>query len=163
MHGLARNGQQIGVLGGNQRTDEVQRALVHKLKILFGVVPLVEDQGDLANLLRERTAAFKQVLSHTVEAHRIVLIARVGVMKQRDLTLGGDHHGQSQEAKMVAPRFTMAALWQLCPQVETVQEDEELGGVKEQAAEIQAETDKGGMGQIRFDGREVLETEPLHV
>jgi hypothetical protein len=121
-HGLPRNGQQIGMLGRNQRTYKMQRALVHQLQVIFGVVPLVEDQRDVVNLLRERTAACEPLLGHTLEGEAIVLIAGIGVMKQRNLAIGSDHHGQSQKAKMVVPLFPMAALRQLGPQVETVEE-----------------------------------------
>jgi hypothetical protein len=162
-HGLARNGQQIGVLGGNQRTDKVQSTMVHKFEVLGRVVALVEDQGDLTNLLRERAAAFEQLLGHTVKGHGIGLIAGVGVMKQRDFAIGGDQNGQPQEAKVVVPLFAMAALRQLGTQVETVQEGKEVGGVKQQTAQIQAETGNGGVGQILFDGGHLFATDPLHV
>src|SRR5260370_4745099 len=71
---------------------------------------------------------------HTLEGDAMVLIAGIGVMKQWNLAIGSDHHGQSQKAKMVVPLFPMAALRQLGPQVETVEEGEEIGGIKQQAA-----------------------------
>jgi hypothetical protein len=70
------------MLGRNQRTDEVHTALVHQFEVIFRIVPLVEDQGDLANLLGQKTTACKQLLGHTVEGYRFVLIAAMDVMQQ---------------------------------------------------------------------------------
>jgi len=57
----------------------------------------------------------------------------------------------------------MTALGQLGAQVKTVQKGKEIGGVKKQAAQIEAETGNGVISQILFDGRDLLCADPFHV
>ena len=44
-------GVQLGVLGRNQRADEVVRTVVDRLEVVLRVVALVEDQGDVFGAL----------------------------------------------------------------------------------------------------------------
>ena len=77
------------MLGGHQRADKMQRALLHQIEVYFRVVSLVEDQCDLVYLFRQSTATGKQLIDDTVKHHRIVLIAGIGVMQQGYVAIGG--------------------------------------------------------------------------
>jgi hypothetical protein len=92
-----------------------------------------------------------------------MLIAGVGVMQQWDLAICGDQQSQSQKPKMFMPLFSMATLRQLGPQVEAVEESKKVGGIKDQAPQIQAEAGDCGLGQILFDGGDLFGADSLHV
>src|SRR5437870_10223611 len=84
-------------------------------------------------------------------------------MQQRNFAIGGNQESQSQEAQAIVSLFAMAALRQLGAQVETVQEGKEVGGVKHEAAQIQAETKDGALGQILFNSGNWFGLDPFHV
>jgi hypothetical protein len=67
------------------RSDEVHSALPDQLEVGFRVVAFVKDQGDLANLLRQRPTAYQQLLGHAPEGYRVMLIVGVGVIQQPNL------------------------------------------------------------------------------
>src|SRR5437879_13307165 len=84
-------------------------------------------------------------------------------MQQRNFAIGGNQESQSQEAQAIVSLFAMAALRQLGAQVETVQEGKEVGGVKHEAAQIQAETKDGALGKILFNSGNWFGLDQFHV
>jgi hypothetical protein len=78
----------------------------------------------------------QKLLGDAVEGHGVMLIARVGVVEQWHLAIGGNQKGQAEQAKIVSPLLAMAALGQLGAGVEAVEKGEEVGGVEQQTTEI---------------------------
>jgi hypothetical protein len=80
--------RKILVLSRDQGAHEVDGAGPDDRQGVRGVIPFVEDEGDVGHPLGERLTAGQELLGHALEGHRVVLIARVGVMEERDLTIG---------------------------------------------------------------------------
>src|ERR1700721_2366710 len=57
----------------------------------------------------------------------------------------------------------MTALRQFGAIVEAVQKGEEIGGVKKQTIQFEAEAGNGILGQFLFDGGDLIAADPLHV
>jgi len=129
----------------------VKGAVPDLLQVFLGVVAFVENQSDVVSPVGQRTAAFEQFLGDAVEGYGVVLIPRIGVMKQGNLAIGGNQEGQAQNPKVISSLFAVTSLRQLGTGIETVQEGEKVGGVKEQAMQIQTETRNRGAGKISFD------------
>ena len=72
--------QQVSVVRRHQRTDKVIGAIGHRRQVIFGVVALIEDQGDVFGPLGEIAIAFHQRVGQTAKCRRIGLITRVGVV-----------------------------------------------------------------------------------
>jgi len=151
------------MLRGHERPDEVEWPLIDGGQILLGVVPLVEDQGDVANALAEHPAPFCQFLGHTREGHTVVLVTGIGVMKQRNVAVGSDQQSQAENAQVVSPLFTLAALREVYPVVETVDEGEEVCGVKKETPQIQAEVGNRCGGNVSFNLADGLFVDAIHV
>src|SRR3990172_83617 len=117
----------------------MERPAVYGLEVILGVVSLVEDQRDVAGLVGQSPAAFGQLVHDAAEGHGVVLIARIGVVKERHLAVGGDQQRQPDDPQVVASLFTVAPLRELGTSVEAIDEAEEVGGVEQKAAKIQAE------------------------
>ena len=92
-----RHGQQLGVLAAHQRTDEVIRTVVHGFDIFFGVVALVEDQGDAFHAGSQQFMAFDQFLRQTGEGRTVGLVARISMMAQGDVKVRGGQQSQAND------------------------------------------------------------------
>ena len=88
------------MLSRDQGAHEVERAIPDDLQGVRGVIPLVENEGDVGRPLGEGPAAGQELIGHALEGHRVVLIPRVGVMEERDLTIGGDQQGEAQQPEI---------------------------------------------------------------
>src|SRR5437773_8170103 len=126
------------------------------LQVLLGVVAFVENQGDVTSAAGQRTAPLEKFFGDAVEGHRIVLIPRIGMMKQGNLAIGSNQQGQAQNPQVVPTLLAMASLRQLGSCVEAVQEGEEVRGVKEKTMQIQTEMRNHRAGDVLFYGGDVL-------
>ncbi len=163
MHGLSADGQQFRMLRWDQGADEVKRPLLDRLEVVLRVVALVKNQRDVTDSLAQGTAPLGQFLGHAAEGGGIVLVARVGVMQQRDLPIGSDQEGQAEEAQVVPSVFAVASLGKHGPVVETVDEGKKVSGIKEQASQIEPQAGDRGGGDLLFDGDNSLLIDPLHI
>ena len=84
-------------------------------------------------------------------------------MVERDLTVGRDQERKAQDPKVVPPVLAVASLRQLGSAVEAVEEGEEVGGVKQEAPQVQAETRDGQARKILFDSGDLFRRNALHV
>src|SRR5206468_4131645 len=80
------------------------------LQVLFGVVAFVENQGYVTSAAGQRTAPLEKFFGDAVEGHRIVLIPRIGMMKQGNLAIGSNQQGQAQNPQVVPTLLAMASL-----------------------------------------------------
>jgi hypothetical protein len=155
--------RKILVLSRDQGAHEVDGAGPDDRQGVRGVIPFVEDEGDVGHPLGERLTAGQELLGHALEGHRVVLIARVGVMEERDLTIGGDQEGEAQQPEIGPALLAVAPLRQRGARVEAIEEGEKVGGVEQQTPEIQAEPCDGCAGQLVFDSGDVLPGDAGHV
>src|SRR5712691_2109845 len=138
-------------------------AVRDSLQVLFGVVAFVENQSDVKSVAGQRTAALEKFFGDATEGHRIVLIPRIGMMKQGNLAIGSNQQGQAQNPQVVSTLLAMASLRSLGSGVEAIQEGEEVRGVKQQAMQVQTETRNHRAGDVLFDGGDVLVADARHV
>lgn len=85
-------------------------AVPDPLQVFLRIVAFVKNQGNVASPLGQRTATFQQLLGDALEGHRVVLIPRVGVMKQGNFAIGSNQQGQAQNPQVVPPLFAMTSL-----------------------------------------------------
>ncbi len=96
MHGLSADDQQVGMLGWDQGADEAKRSLLDRPEVILRVVALVKDQCDVTDSLAQGPAPLGQFLGHAAEGGGIMLVARIGVVQQRDFPVGSDQQGQAE-------------------------------------------------------------------
>jgi len=92
-----------------------------------------------------------------------MLVARIGVVQQGDVAVGGDQERQTQEAQVVPSLFAMTPLGECGPVVEGVDEGEKVGGIKDQTTQIEAKARDRGGSDLSFDEYDGLWVDPLHV
>ncbi len=163
MHGFSADAQQFGMLGWDQGTDEVKRSLLDGLEVILRVVALVKDQGDVTDSLPQGPAPLGQLFGHAAEGGGIMLVAGIGVVQQRDFSVGSDQQGQSEEAQVVPSVFAVASLGKRGPVVEAVDERKEVCGIKEQTPQIETKAGDGGGRDFLFDGNDRLFIHPFHI
>src|SRR4030042_6992751 len=120
------------MLRWHQGTDEVKRSLLDSLEVFLRVITLVKDQCDVLDPLAQGTAPLSQLLGHGGKGSGIMLVARIGVVQQRDLPVGSDQQSQAEEAQVVPAFFAVAPLSQPCPAVAAIDEGKKIGGIKKQ-------------------------------
>jgi len=162
-HGLSAYRQQVGMLRWYQGADEVERPLLDSLEVFLRVIALVKDQCDVLDPLAQGTAPLRDFVGHGGKGSGIMLIARIGVVQQWDVAIGGDQQGQAEEAQVVPSLFAVAPLRKPCPAVEAVNEGKKVGGIKKQAPQIEAKARDGRGGDLPFDIHDGLFVDPLHV
>ena len=79
MHFVSSDAQQLLMLTGHQRSNEVVGAGFDGLQVLLGVIPLVEDERDVTDTFRKLPTAVRQLIRYVGECHRVVLVAGIGV------------------------------------------------------------------------------------
>ena len=157
------HGQQVGVLRGHQRADEVERAALDPVEVFLRVVALVEDQRDVLGAVGEFAATAGEVRGEAAEGGGIGLVAGVGAVQQGQAGLGGDEQGDADDAQGLATLLGMAALGQRGALVEGVDVGEEVGGVEQDAAGVEAELALHGGDEVAFDGGNSLGLDAVHV
>ena len=83
------------MLGGHQRSDKMERPLRDGVQVILGIIPLVENQRDITNTLAQDAASLCQFRGDARIGNAIVLVAGIGVMKQRNVTIGGNQQSQA--------------------------------------------------------------------
>ena len=155
--------QQVFVVRGDERADEVERALLDGLQIVLGVVALVEDESDVASAVGEKLTALGQLVGDTAEGDGIVLVTGIGVVEERHVTIGGDEQREPEDAQIGAPLLAVPALGQLRAGVEAVDKSEEVGGVEQQAVQVQPKARHRCCREIALDGDDFLGADAIHV
>ncbi len=160
---LDRQCQQLGVLGRDQRPDEVVGTLVDGLEVIQGVIPLIEDQGDVFHLRGQDVVALDQFLGQARKRRTLGLVARVRVVAQRDVKVRRHQQRQSDEAQGGTTLLAVTALGQRAPFVERIDKGEEVGGIEQDLADIQSELPDQVGGQIALDGNDGVWGEAVHL
>src|SRR6185503_13410634 len=162
-HLLAVNGQEFRMLGGHQRTDEMERPLVDGGEVLLGVVALVENQRDVACTLPQFAAAPGEFGRNGAKGLRVMLVTSIDMMEQRDIPVRGDEQGETDQAQIGASLFAVSSLRKGGVKVETIDEGEEVGGIEEQAAQIEAELSHGSGADVAFNRADRRLVDAVHV
>src|SRR5712692_7033741 len=110
------------MLGWDQGTDKMTRPLLYLFQVIFGIVALVKHQGDIAHLISQDSAPISQFLGDAAESRGVMLIAGVGVMKQRNFSIGSDKQSQSHDPKIVTALLAVPTLRQLVSGIEAINE-----------------------------------------
>ena len=160
---LGRSREQVGVLGGHQGADEVERALPHALQVLARVVALVEDQRDALGAVGDLAAAPGQLGGQASEHGRVRAVARTGAVQQGQAEVGGHQQRHAHDAQRLAALLAVAALGQLGALVEGVDVGEEVGGVEQQPAQVEVELADHGGDEVALDGGDGVQREAVHV
>ena len=163
LHLVSRDAQEFPMLTGYQRSNEVEGPGVDSSQVLLGVIPFVEDERDVADILRKLPASFCQLLGHAGKHDGVVLVASVGAMKQRHVAVRGYQQGQADDTQIVTPFFAMTSLRQFCPIIETVDEGEKVCGIEEQASQIQAKVRHRRGGNLPLDLTDSQFVDAIHV
>ena len=98
--------------------------------------------------------ALDQFLGHARKRRTIGLVARVGVMAQRDVEIRRHQQRQSDDPQGGTPLLAVTALGQGTPFVERIDKGEEIGGTEQDPADIQGELADQVGGQVAFDGQD---------
>jgi hypothetical protein len=113
--------------------------LVEGLKGLLAVIAFVENQRDMFTALGELAVMGGQILGNGAKLDRIGDIARIDLMKQRDMEVGRDQQAEADLAQVPPFLFVVTALGQL-GRIAGIQVTEEVGPVMDESAQVQLET-----------------------
>ncbi len=160
---LGGDGQQVGMLGGHERADEMERAALDLREVLPGVVALVEDQRDALGGAGDLAAAPGEVGGEALEQGRVGAVAGIGAMQQRQAEVGRDEQRDAYDAQRLAALLAVAALGQRGALVEGVNVGEEVGGVEQHLAQVDAELAGHGGDEVAFDGLDRVGGDAVHV
>jgi len=163
MQGLSTDGQQFGMLRGDQGADEVKRSLLDRLEVVLRVVALIKNQRDVMDSLAQGTAPLGQFLGHAAKGAGIMLVAGIGVVQQGDFPVGSNQQCQAEEAQVVPPLFAVAPLGKGGPVVEAVDEGKKVRSIKEQASQIETKAGDRGGGDFLFNGDDSPFINPFHI
>jgi len=130
-------------MSGYEGADEVVGAVADGIHVVFGIVPFVKDESDVGCGIGKQLALIRNFLDDVAEGDRVVLIAGIRVMKERHMSIGGDQKRQSQDAQIVPAFLAVAALGKLRMVIEGIYEGKEIGGVKKQVMQLEAENRNG--------------------
>ena len=97
------------------------------------------------------------------EGRTIGLVARVGVVAQRDVKIGVTSSASPTIRKAARPSLLLTALGERAPFVEGIDEGEEVGGIEEDLADIQGELADQMGGEVALDGDDGLGGDPVHL
>jgi hypothetical protein len=90
-------GQQVGLIRRWHRPDVVQALAGQLGEVGLGVLPGVEDHGQLAALAAEAVVPPHQLGDHGGELGDVVAVARIGVGEQRNPPIAGDYQTQTDQ------------------------------------------------------------------
>ena len=136
---LARDFQQFGMVVVGQGADEVIGGGPEVSQIVGGVVAFIEDEGDVLAMLLEPAIALDQARNDGSQGFAVMLVARVGVVKQGHMEIQADQQGDADKAQIAAVFFAFAPLRQLAGWVEGIDKGKEIGGVVGQAMQVEVE------------------------
>ena len=139
------------------------RAVLQRPEVLGGAVPLVEDQRDRFDLAGDPAMTIDQLVGQSGEGRPIGLVTGVGVVAERDMEIGGHQQGQSDDPQGGAALLALTAAGEGGAVVEGVDEGEEIGGVEEDAADVDVEVADQMVGEVALDGHDGLGRDPGHV
>ena len=137
------------------------RAVGDRLEVVFRVVALVEDQGDVFGTAVDLAVACDERVGQAGESGGIGLVSRVGMMQQRQVEVGGDEESEADDPQRLF--LAVAALGQRAALVEGVDEGEEVGGVEQDAPEVDVEVAHQAGDDVALDPGDGVERDPVHV
>jgi len=162
-HFIPADAQQLGMLSGHQRSNEMEWPIPYRSEVFLGVISFVEDERDVTNALRKLPAAVCQFVGHAGKCYAVGLVSGIGTVKQGHIAIRGHHQGQADNAQTVSAFLAVAPLRQIRTIVEAVNEGEEVRGVKQQASEIEAEPGDRRRRDLLLDIGDRHLAHPIHV
>ena len=159
---LARPKEEIGEVGGHQRADKVEAAVVEDLLIADRVVALIEHQGDGLAVAGQGLVASGQFLQGLRESDAIVLIAGVDFPQQGHVKIDAHQQGQADQTQVGALALGMAALGELAG-ILGVDKGIEVGAIEDQAGQVQVKGFDHALGERFAEGGDLSFAEQFHV
>jgi hypothetical protein len=135
------HGQQVGVVRGRKRADEVERRALDELVVALGVLAGVEHQREPPGLRAagQCLEAGGELADHRRELGHVGAVAGIGVRHQRDAAVDGDHQAQPDEAEIGPLLLGVAPLGDRGPVVGRVDPGGEVGHVQHQPRQVDPE------------------------
>jgi hypothetical protein len=162
MKPFQRNVQKILMLCRDKGANEMVRGAIQSPDVVFRIVPLIENQGDALTLLFEHLIARHQIVQHSAEGDRIVLVPFVGFGEQRDVKIPGNQQCQADDAKIGAFGFGVSPLGQLA-RIVRGKEGVKVGGVVKERPQINVKALDQPPRDVIFDLRKNRFVEVVHV
>jgi hypothetical protein len=134
-----RDGQQVGMVGGAQAADKVQRAGLHLGLTVGRVAAGVIDHRERIAGLGQRPKAGHQLRDHGRELGHIWPVALVGVAEDGHTAVGGHHQPDPDQAQVEPLLLGVAASRDGVALVGRVHEGGEVGHVQHQPGQVQVE------------------------
>lgn len=132
------------------------------IEIGLGVIALVEDECDMRTGGGEGAIPVNQLVNDRAELRGIGDIAAIDHVEQRDVEIGGGHHTKADLAQVIAFLFVMATLGDGA--VGTgIDVGVKIGGVIDQAVEVEFELDDESVQEVVFDGPQRVWGEAMHM
>ena len=101
----------------------------HLREVLGGVIALIEDEGDVPAMLLEPAIVLDQAMDNGRQSFAVMLVPRIGVVKQGHVKIQTDQQGDADDAQIGAVFFAFAPLCQIAGFVEGIDKGKEIGGV----------------------------------
>ena len=140
----ARDGQQLGVVGGGERADQAEAELVRERVgerlVALRVVALVVDEcqfGELGLLQPQLAQARPDQRERGRELGGVIAVARVGPVAERHVAVERDAEREPNQAQVVAALLGVPALGERVAFVARVDEGGEVGRVVDERAQVE--------------------------
>jgi hypothetical protein len=159
---FAGNGQQLGMLRGDQRSHEMKGSVLQRLKGLLAIVALVKDQGDVIAGFGQLPVMGREFFGDGAELGAVVDIAGVNLVEQGDVEIGADQQAETDLAQIAALLLIMPALRQFGRGAD-IDVGEEIGAVVDQGAEIQLKPLDEALGDLFFAFEDVIGGDQIHM
>src|ERR1022692_2659796 len=98
------------MLRGDQRSDEMKRSVLQRIKGLLAIVALVKDQGDVIAGFGQLPVMSREFLSDGAALVAVVDIAGVNLVEQGDVEIGADQQAEADLAQIAALLLIVPAL-----------------------------------------------------
>ena len=157
-----RNGQEILVLGRNERAYEMVRRPVKRSNVFLRIVPFIENECDALTFLFEHLVAGNQIIQNLAEGDGVVLVPFVGLGKKRDVKIPRDQQRQANNAKISTFGLRVSALGQRS-RVVGGKKSIEVGGVVKEGAQIHIQPFHHAPRNIVFDPGKNRFVQVVHV
>ena len=156
------NGQQLGMLGGNQRAHEMEGSVLQSLKGVLAVVALIKDESYVIAVVRQLPVMGGEFPGDGAELGAVIDIARVDLVEQRDVEIGADQQTETDLAQVAALLLVMPALRKF-GRGAGIDVGEEIGAVVDEGVEIQLKALDQVPGNLFFAFEDMFRGDQIHM
>src|SRR6266540_8004 len=154
------------MMGRHERADKVKALFLlgpgQSFQRRFGIVALVKNEGDVLTPLGQLAITLRQFLGDGLKDGAVVDVAGINLVEQRHMKVGADQKAQTDLTQIDAFLFVMAAGRQ-GGRIARVNIGEEVRPVINQSAQIELKVLDQTLGELLFDGLNVLLLHAVHV